>query len=122
MALPGSSKAGVAVAIRTNARTVSTTLAPVIARLQVTVGGLDAAEHGRSRWTRFRSLAGADGWGAGREDRGVNPLRVSRPLMGVPATVPGRDREVVMIIGAVVVAVLVCACGVTLARRRRSRG
>lgn len=47
--------------------------------------------------------------------------------MGVPTTASdtGLDREVFMIVGAVVigVAVLVCACSVTVLRRRgRSRG
>ncbi|WP_329521913.1 hypothetical protein [Spirillospora sp. NBC_01491] len=57
--------------------------------------------------------------------RGVNPLNRFVPLIGVPTTASGHDQEVVMIVGAVVigVTVLVCACSITVLRRRgRSRG
>lgn len=53
----------------------------------------------------------------------VNPLMGFASLIPVPTTASGQVREVVMLVGIVVAAVLLCACTVVVLRRRsRSRG
>lgn len=54
---------------------------------------------------------------------GVNPLVGFASLIPVPTTASGQVQEVVMLVGIVAAAVLVCACTVVVLRRRgRSRG